>query len=182
MPYVHGGSVIPRPIHASPSIHSFYPTNITWDNPSHNPSFMLSQDRRLLSPHTPLPFIPSSITPLSQLPAGSIQRFDQIVNAPYLPTSMPPPPPLPDAPPPLPSSPPPLPPSQPPLIPPPPTSPPPISQPIHETTRFQSGKPVQLHQWQGTLSKSGVHYCTLYAIREGSLTCKYLNGAPEPAE
>ncbi|KAL0914616.1 hypothetical protein M5K25_014979 [Dendrobium thyrsiflorum] len=182
MPYVHGGSVIPPPIHSSSSIRPFYLPNNAWDNPSHNPSLMLPQDRRHLSSHTPLPFIPSSITPLSQIPASSIQRFDQVVNAPYFPTSAPPPPLPPDAPPPLPSSPPPLPPSQPPLIPPPPTSPPPFSQPIHETTKSQPGKPALQYQWQGTLSKSGVHYCTLYAVREASLACKYLNAAPEPAE
>ncbi|KAK8964554.1 hypothetical protein KSP40_PGU019155 [Platanthera guangdongensis] len=175
MPYAHGSSVIPPPIHSTPSIRPFYSSNNSWDNPSLNPSFiMLPHDRRHLSSHTPLPFIPSSITPLSHIPTGSIQRFDRTVNVSTMPTLIPPPP--------LPSSPPPLPPSLPPPIPPPPTSPPPISQPTHETTKMRSGKLSQQHQWQGTLSKSGVHYCTLYATREGSLTCKYINAGPEPAE
>ncbi|PKA65933.1 Flowering time control protein FPA [Apostasia shenzhenica] len=177
-----GVSVVPPPIQATSSVRPFYPPNNVWNNPSPSPSFMLSHDMRNLSPHTPLPFIPSSVTPLSQIPGGPIQRFDRMVNAPNLPCSMPPPPPPPDVPPPLPSSPPPLPPSQPPPIPPPPTSPPPISQAIPETTKLQSDKPYVQYQWQGTLSKSGVHYCSLSATRESSPACKYTNVIPEPAE
>lgn len=175
MPYTHGSSVIPPPIHSTSSIRPFYSTNNSWDNPPLNPSFIMPpHDRRHLSSYTPLPFIPSSITPLSQIPTGSIQIYDGTVNVSNMSALIPPPPLL--------SSPPPLPPSQPPPIPPPPTSPPPIAQPTHEITKLRSGKLHQQHQWQGTLSKSGVHYCTLYATREGTLTCKYINAGPEPAE
>ncbi|KAG0463542.1 hypothetical protein HPP92_019611 [Vanilla planifolia] len=176
---LHRGPVIPTPMHSSsfPAIRPFYPPSHPWDHPSPNPSFMIPHDRVNPTCNTPLPFIPSSVTPLSQ-----IVTCPRVVNPSNFPNSMHPPPPPPDAQPPLPCSPPPLPPSQPPPIPPPPTSPPPMSQSILATTKSQYGKPFVQNQWQGTLSKSGVHYCTLYATREDSAACKYGNAAPEPTE
>lgn len=125
-----------------------------------------------------VPFIPSSVTPISQLPGGSMQRFEQMVNARSLPSSVPLPPP-PDAPPPLSFSPPPLPLSHPPSVPPPPSSPPPQPAPEHSMFRAEA---CMHYRWQGTLTKSGVHYCTIFATREESITCKYSNGVAEPLE
>jgi hypothetical protein len=38
------------------------------------------------------------------------------------------------------------------------------------------------HQWQGALSKSGVHYSTIIAQRLESDICKYIIGSPEPVQ
>ncbi|RWW44597.1 hypothetical protein BHE74_00049626, partial [Ensete ventricosum] len=61
-------------------------------------------DNRNINACAPVPFIPSSITPLSQLPGGAMQRFDQVVTVPGLPNVVHPPPPSSDVPPPLPLS------------------------------------------------------------------------------
>ncbi|XP_008792566.2 uncharacterized protein LOC103709136 isoform X1 [Phoenix dactylifera] len=182
----HGVSIRPPPIQTTSFVRPFYhtPSN-SWDNSGLNAlnqisAGMMPNDNRHVNARPAVPFIPSSITPLSQLPGGPIQRFDQVVTVPGLPSVAPPPPPAPDVPPPLPS-PPPLPLSQPPSIPPPPTSPPP-HQLAAEFSKLQTGMPCLHHQWQGALSKSGVHYCMVYATREDSVACKYSNVLSEPAD
>lgn len=183
----HSGSVIPPPLPA-PLVRPVYftPSNC-WDSSgrgpplSRTPTGMMLHDNRNMNT-CPVPFIPSSITPLSQLPGAAMQqRLDQIVNAPPPPLpNIVPPPPLPsDVAPPLPSSPPPPPPSQPPSVPPPPNSP-----PLQQSKDFllQASVLSYHHQWQGNLTKSGVHYCTIYAVREDSVACKYSNTLSEPAE
>lgn len=130
------------------------------------------------------PFLPASVTPLAQMQGSSMPQFDQMFSLPVPPPQpdlAPPLPPQPDLPPPLPSSPPPLPEAQPPLVPPPPPSSPPLAHPI-EPSSIESSRHNLPYQWQGTLSKSGVHYCTIYAHRLHSDICKYSNAISEPAE
>lgn len=184
-----GGSMLPPPIQAPSFIHTAYfnPSN-AWDHSVHTlsmsnqvPAGMAHTDNPCFNARPAVPFIPSSVTPLSQLHVGSIQQFNQMNSVSSLPSVMPPslPPPEPNAPPAFPS-PPPLPLSQPPSVPPPPSSPPPQSG--SEPSRLQFCDPCMHYQWEGTLSKSGVSYCTVYATREESAACRYLNGLGEPAE
>lgn len=167
----------PRPVYLT--------SNNSWDMRGPNPSLSLNQ----IPPGMPrtsfhvnvcstAPFLPSPVTPLAQMPGNAVQRFDQILTLPTLPS---PPPPPPDMPPPLPPSPPPLPLSQPPTVPPPPSSPPPLQQVLHPSNCEASGQCLQ-YQWQGVLCKSGVHYCTILSNREETNVCKYANAMPEPAE
>ncbi|KAG5542022.1 hypothetical protein RHGRI_021757 [Rhododendron griersonianum] len=149
----------PPPFQSSPFIRPVYFPPNSWD-------------ARGLTHH--LPFMPASVTPLAQM-QGSSQHSTQMF-------------PLPVVPPPLASLPPPLPPSQPPLVPPPPSSPPPSPPPppppppaVESSYSETSGQHLQ-YQWQGTLGKSGVHYCAIYAVRVDSDACKYLNAVSEPAE
>lgn len=142
------------------------------------------------------PFIPASVTPLSQRQGTSMPPFDHMFAGPVVRppvTSLPPQPPpqldsLPPLPPPalqppLPSSPPPPPPyPDPPNIPPPPSSPPPPLPPLSESSNSESSKQYLQCQWQGSLSKSGVHYCTIYAQRVESDICRYPNASAEPTE
>ncbi|XP_073005408.1 uncharacterized protein [Typha latifolia] len=183
----HGGSVIPPPIQTAPFVRPVYlAPSSSWDNSAINPPLnqiptgMTPSDNIHINPCVPLPFIPSSITPLSQLPGGSLQHFDKVASMPGLPSEALPPPPPPDMPPPLPS-PPPLPLTQPPFVPPPPSSPPPLQLAV-EPSDQQTGVACFHHQWQGTLSKSGVHYCTIYATRENSDACRYSNSVSEPVD
>ncbi|KAK4352184.1 hypothetical protein RND71_027702 [Anisodus tanguticus] len=141
------------------------------------------------------PFIPPSVTPMSQIQGTSVPPFDHMYPVPVVRppvTSLPPQPPpqldsLPPLPPPvlqppLPSSPPPPPYPDPPNIPPPPSSPPPPPPPLSESSNSKSSKQYLQCQWQGSLSKSGVHYCTIYAQRVESDSCRYPNASAEPTE
>ncbi|KAG8078063.1 hypothetical protein GUJ93_ZPchr0007g5255 [Zizania palustris] len=178
----HHGSVIPPPPIQTSFVRSVYPgPGSPWENTTPNPSFSHCSPRIMpgssfrMNPSTPLPFIPSSVTPLTQFPGGSAQQSEK----------MPPPPPPKVAPPPFtcldipppPPSPPPLPISQPPSVPPPPNSPPPL-QPSTNTS--DSEKPCSHPQWQGSLSKSGLHYCSIYASRIQLDACGYENAVAEP--
>lgn len=126
------------------------------------------------------PYLPPSVTPLAQI-QGNLVRNDQTFIPPVPLTSQPP---QPDMPPPLPPSPPPLPQSQPPSAPPPPNSPPPPPPPppVGESSNEKRSGHDPQYKWQGKLSKSGVHYCTIHAFRVDSNTCKYSNGLSEPTE
>ncbi|KAH7845067.1 hypothetical protein Vadar_025233 [Vaccinium darrowii] len=152
-------STPPPPFPSSPFVRPMYFPPNSWD-------------ARGLTHH--LPFMPASVTPLAQM-QGSSQHSTQMF-------------PLPVGPPPLASLPPPLPQSQPPLVPPPPSSPPPSPPPppppppaVESSHLESSGQHLQ-YQWQGTLGKSGVHYCAIYAVRVDSDACKYFNAVSEPAE
>ncbi|XP_059638230.1 uncharacterized protein LOC132280124 [Cornus florida] len=177
----------PHPFHPSPFIRPVYiPPNSSWDVRGSNHQFPFNpispgvmRNNFHGSSVTP-PFLPASVTPLSQLQGGSMQHFDQMLPLPVVPPPLASLPPQSDMPPPLPSSPPPLPENQPPLVPPPPSSPPP-PPPVEFSHSGSSGQCLQ-HQWQGTLCKSGVHYCTIYAHRVDSDICKYSNAISEPAE
>lgn len=132
--------------------------------------------------HNPIPppFLPASVTPLAQFQGTSQLSFDQMFSVPVVappPLVSPLPPSQPDIHPPLPPPPPPPPYSQPPLVPPPPSSPPP--PPPSESSNLRCS--TQSH-WYGTLSKSGMPYCTVYAQRADSDICKYSNEISEPAE
>lgn len=181
----HHGSVIPPPPIQTSFVRPVYPgPGSPWENTTPNPAFSHVSPRMMpgsnfrINPSAPLPFIPSSITPLAQLPGGSAQHSEK----------MPPPPPLPNVVPPSftpldipprPPSPPPLPISQPPSVPPPPNSPPPLQS---ATDPSDSQNPCSHPRWQGTLSKSGLHYCTIYASRIELVACRYENAVSEPAE
>uniref|UniRef100_A0A1D1XE97 Actin cytoskeleton-regulatory complex protein PAN1 n=1 Tax=Anthurium amnicola TaxID=1678845 RepID=A0A1D1XE97_9ARAE len=188
-PVIHGGALVaPPPIQTSSFTRPvLFTSNSSWDTHGLNPSLPLNQMSTAILSNNNLhvntcvtvPFIPPSVTPLAQLPVGSILQLDQMVAAPSLPSSMPPPP---DMPPPLPPSPPPLPLSQPPFVPPPPSSPPPHPQTSTEISNVQPGELCTNNRWQGNLCKSGVHYCTVYATREITETCKYSNAISEPAD
>lgn len=141
------------------------------------------------------PFIPASVTPLSQIQGTSVPPFDHLFPVPVVRppmTSLPlqPPPQLDSLPPlpppvlqpPLPSSPPPPPYPDLPNVPPPPSSPPPPPPPLSESSNSESSKQHLQCQWQGSLSKSGVHYCTIFAQRVESDFCRYPNASAEPTE
>ncbi|CAN0905642.1 hypothetical protein LINGRAHAP2_LOCUS23784 [Linum grandiflorum] len=118
------------------------------------------------------PYVATSSTQLVQGPGAPVQHFDQSYS-------------LAAVPPPLVSLPshrevPPLPPSPPPA-PPPPSSPPP-PPPIAVSADTETSVHSRQYEWQGALCKSGVHYCTIYALRVESEVCKYLNAVSEPSE
>ncbi|XP_019431859.1 PREDICTED: uncharacterized protein LOC109338964 [Lupinus angustifolius] len=130
-------------------------------------------------------FIPAPVTPLAQIQGAPLQPYNQLIPQPVIPlpfSSLPYPHSV--VPPPPPSSPPPLPQTLPPLVPPPPCSPPPPPPPllVQESINMECSSQPLHYQWLGTLCKSGVNYCTIYACRADSNICKYSNSMPEPAE
>lgn len=199
----------PQPVQASTFVRPAYaPTNSLWDarglghhRPSQTiPSVVMTTNAHS-NQHGP-PFLPASVTPLAQIQQGSSEaQFNQMFSRPVVPpplSSLPPPPPnvppqsdfrppLPPHPvmqPPLPPTPPPPPPPppphfQPPAFPPPSSPPTPPPSVAAHTESFRSS---QHYPWQGVLSKSGVHYCTMNAQRVDSDICNYSNAIAEPAE
>ncbi|KAI3931882.1 hypothetical protein MKW98_012292 [Papaver atlanticum] len=164
--------IIMQPPHvpASSFVRSIYPIpSNSWDPHGLNSPLPLAH---MSAGTLPSPFLPASVTPLAHISGNSLQHFDQAVGMPTAPPLSSPPPPPPDMPPP---SPPPLPVAQPP-----PSSPPPV-QPSFEASIENSTQCLE-YRWQGVICKSGVHYCTLYAVTEDLDACKYSNGVNEPAE
>ncbi|TYJ35250.1 hypothetical protein E1A91_A05G224100v1 [Gossypium mustelinum] len=167
----------------------YHPPNSSWDPRGLNHQFPQNPISPGVVPNTfhgnavppppPPPFVSASVTPLAQMQGPPVQHFEQRFPHPVVPpplSSMPPPPPPPLSPPPLPQS-------LPPLVPPPPNSPPPPPPPpIAESTDMGSSEQCVKYQWQGSLCKSGAHYCTIYAQRLDSDLCKYSNASPEPTE
>jgi activating signal cointegrator complex subunit 2 len=158
----------PQQIQASPYMQPVY---TSWDPRGfHNPPplnpIIMPNNNSNTNPVAPPPFLPPSVTPLTQ-----------IFSIPV------PPPPHPEAQPPL--APPPPPPMPPPSSPPPPPPPeesfrmenlavgPSLESSIMENLAV--GPSLAAYKWQGTLSKSGVHYCMVYATRLDSGVCKYPN-------
>nr|GMC56187.1 uncharacterized protein LOC109149712 isoform X1 [Ipomoea batatas] len=138
------------------------------------------------------PYLPASVTPIAQIQASSMPQFSHTFymnNRPPM-TSFPAPqpeltPPFTTQPvlqPPLPSSPPHPRYPEPPIAPPPPSSPPPPPPPPSESSNSENLRQCPQHQWQGTLNKSGVHYCKIYAQRVDSGICKYSSAVAEPTE
>ncbi|KAG2591909.1 hypothetical protein PVAP13_5NG513000 [Panicum virgatum] len=175
----HRGSIIPPPpIQTSFVRPVYHGPGSPWENTTPNPPPFSHVSPRMMPASNfrvnpaPLPFRPSSVTPIAQLPGGSAQHSEK----------MPPPQPLPNvAPPPFTplDMPPPLPISQPPSVPPPPNSPP-AAQPIVDSSDLQ--KPSSRPRWQGFLAKSSLNYCRVYASRVELDACRYENAASEPAE
>lgn len=165
----------------------YHPPNSSWDPRGLNHQFPQNPISPGVVPNTfhgnavppPPPFVSASVTPLAQMQGPPVQHFEQRFPHPVVlpPLSSMPPPPQP------PLSPPPLPQSLPPLVPPPPNSPPPPPPlPIAESTDMGSSEHCVKYQWQGSLCKSGAHYCTIYAQRLNSDLCKYSSASPEPTE
>lgn len=179
----------PQQIQPPPFYRPIYPPSNSWD--ARGPKYQLPSNSvsPTVAPNTyhsnavAAPYAPPSVTPLAQVHGATVQNIDPIFSHPIVPVSSLP---QPEEPPPLPLSPPPLPHSLPPLVPPPPNSPPP-PPPAHESESMRvetsSGQLEQVqHQWQGTLCKSGVQYCSIYALRMDSDICKYSQDISEPAE
>ncbi|GMP80881.1 hypothetical protein CsSME_00035815 [Camellia sinensis var. sinensis] len=181
----------PQPFQSYPFMRPMYfPPNSSWDarGSHHLPLNPIASGVVPNNPHfhpVAAPFLPASVTPLAQMQGSSLQHSSQMFPLPVVPPPVATlPPPQPDMLPPLPPTPPPLPHSLPPLLPPPPSSPPPAPAPAPavESSHLESSGQYLQYQWQGTLCKSGVHYCTIYAHRVDSDACKYSNAISEPAE
>ncbi|XP_010478128.1 PREDICTED: uncharacterized protein LOC104757109 isoform X2 [Camelina sativa] len=144
------------------------------------------------------PVMPPPVLPVSHTQGPQVQQFDQVypppplghslpcvIQPPLQPQSQPPEPPPEMMPPPPQAPPPPLPHSHPPLAPPPPCSPsssPRLPPMIIQLSGPEASKQNIGHQWQGALSKSGVHYSTIIAQRLESDICKYIIGSSEPVQ
>ncbi|KAF8663802.1 hypothetical protein HU200_055133 [Digitaria exilis] len=177
----HRGSVIPPPpIQTSFVRPVYHGPGSPWENTTPNPPpfthvspCMMPGSNFRVNPN--LPFIPSSVPPIAQLPGGSAQHSEKMPPPPPPPNVAPPPFKHLDMPPP-----PPLPISQPPSVPPPPPPDSPPSQPIADSSDLQ--KPCSHPRWQGFLAKSSLNYCRVYASRVELDACKYENAVSEPAE
>lgn len=179
MPMAPQGPNLPHhQIQPSPYMHpTYFPPSNPWDprgsshrlplNPVQSGPMTTNFQAAAVSA---APF-PPPVIPAAQLPGNSTKPEQTLI-----PPEMPPPP--------LPSSSPPLPQAQPPSHPPPPSSPPPPPPPLPttESSYPETSSPSLQYQWQGTLCKSGVHYCIIRAYRVDSDICKYLTGLSEPAE
>ncbi|CAI9777177.1 unnamed protein product [Fraxinus pennsylvanica] len=195
-----GTSIAPQQqLHGSTNVRPVYlPPNSLWYSHGLN-NHRPPTSNPIPSAHLDLPappFLPASVTPLSQIDGSSMPQFNNMfpLNGvpPPLSSLAPPPsnmpsplpcqpnlqPPLPqlDFQPPLPPSPPPPSHSQPPALPSPPSSPPPPS----ESADVECSKLFMNYPWRGILSKSGVHYCVIYAQRVDSDICNYSNTMAEP--
>ncbi|XP_021728438.1 uncharacterized protein LOC110695519 isoform X2 [Chenopodium quinoa] len=176
----------PQPFQTPPYMQPVYPPpSSSWDAHSLSYHMSLNPIHANVVPtnvhSNPIPpFAQASVTPLSQISGSGIQAFSQMVPPiiPPLLSTMPPP--QPDISPQFPP---------PPIVPPPPCSPPPpppppvVDPPLPATQpndMISSVGGMQI-QWQGTLSKSGVHYCNIYAHRVDSDLCKYSISVSEPA-
>ncbi|XP_078176060.1 nucleic acid binding protein isoform X2 [Carex rostrata] len=151
--------ILPPPVSAS-----FLPPPPPYPPPTNQTSQgIITNSNFRINPTAPLPFIPSSVTPLSQFPWSSLQNPEKIIPplaqipgtslqnsgklvAPHF---------------------------SPPVIRPPHISPGPVPPNVESAVN---------HKWKGTLSKSGVNYCTIFAVREESDACRYVNGASEPKD
>ncbi|KAH9623438.1 hypothetical protein KSS87_023139 [Heliosperma pusillum] len=177
----------PQPIQNSPYVQPFYPLpTSSWDTRAvshHNPFNVVPSGAMSSNVHSNFapPFVQASVTPLSQASEGSIHSYNQNFSHPVAP------PPFPSMPQPQFDLPPPLPPS-PPMVPPPPSSPPPPPPPSIDPPSSTLETPSLVNSvgsvqvvWQGTLSKSGVQFCSIYAHRLDSDLCKYSLSVSEPA-
>lgn len=181
---IHGHNhAPPQPMQQSSYMRPmYYPPNNSWDAHGMIHHMPLNPHNHAVAP----PFLPASVTPLAQIQGNPLPYHDQMFYGPPQPhmppplppqQNMPPPfPPHPSLPPPLPihpELPPPLPPSPPMLE----SHPPPPPPPLESSVAGGGG------YWQGTLSKSGVHYSTIHARRLPSDACNYAdNNISEPAE
>ncbi|CAH9078197.1 unnamed protein product [Cuscuta europaea] len=167
-----------RPGYFPPSGWDAHASNHTFP-PNPSPSSSIHQNA--LVP----PYLSASVTPLSQTQVSSAAPHNHIVymnNQPSL-TSFPAPHPefrypfthQPVFHPAFHSSPPH---PAPPIAPPPPNSPPPPPPPPSSGSLNSENST----QWQGTLNKSGVHYCNVYAQRVESVVCNYSSSVAEPTE
>ncbi|RAL40576.1 hypothetical protein DM860_006646 [Cuscuta australis] len=133
------------------------------------------------------PYLPAAVTPLAQFHANSIPPYNHTLYMNNRPPSASFPPPStefrhpftnqPGVQLPLSSSPPH---PGPQIVPPPPNSPPP--PPPSESLNSENLKQCPQNQWQGSLNKSGIHYCKVYAQRVESVVCKYSSAVAEPTE
>lgn len=167
----------------------FAPPSSSWDPRGGNQSMNVNQPSTSIIHNyshgvTSSSFVNASASPLTQQAKGiSLEGYhsgsSSLVMHPHMPDiprphpGMPPLPlcsPLPD----FPQPPPPIPLSSPKL------------QPQTPSTSYFSNNgnaaPSIEYHWQGTLSKSGVRFCTIQAKRTDSEICKYTNASSEPSE
>ncbi|KAL8225881.1 hypothetical protein R6Q57_018438 [Mikania cordata] len=188
---MHGHNYAPSQPMPPSSYHrpTYYPPNSSWDAHGmihHAPLNPSALHNNAVAP----PFMPASVTPLAQIQGNSLPQYDHMFYA------TPGPPPLTPIPVPQPNMPPPLPPqlNMPPLPPPLPNHPefppplPPCPPPCLESQPPPPPLPIDFSMggsgayWQGTLSKSGVHYSAIQACKLHSEVCNYGENISEPAE